>query len=196
MLPAMARKFMGLFALAALLGIPHPCAAEPAAPRIDDPALLAASDVAWAGAAEARLADFERATGITILVQFHPKSPPPDEDRLPGAYMRALSTRLGVIRRGVLMVYFADDPDWRVWVGDELTPVFVGKPGTAAEFTASGAMHQAKEAYLAASLARADAAFAALGKSAPPGKPVPQGRRLALQADALVEGMMGRLRPN
>jgi hypothetical protein len=107
--------------------------------------------------------------------------------------MRALATQLGVIKEGVLVVYFADDPDWRVWIGDNLTPRFVGKPGDAKQFTQSGEMHNAKEAFLTASLARADAAFAALQKAAPSGAPPGLGRHLALQADALVDGLFAKL---
>ncbi len=195
MVPRMTHGLTRLAALVLALGIPALGGEPPAAPHIDDPGRLAVSDAAWASVAEARLEGFEHASGIRILLQFHEKSPPPDEDKQPGAYMRALSTKLGVIRHGVLVVYFADDPDWRVWVGDDLTPAFVGKAGDAKEFTESGDMHKAKEAFLAASQARADAAIAALGKPALAPGAVPTGKRLTLQADALIEGLCTKLGP-
>jgi hypothetical protein len=108
--------------------------------------------------------------------------------------MRDLATKLGVIRDGVLVVYFADDPDWRVWIGDELTPRFVGKAGTAEEFTASGAIHETKEALLKESLAQAEDTLAWLKKAAPKQVP-PAGLKIVLQADALADDLIRRLRP-
>jgi hypothetical protein len=178
-----------LFACATALS-----ATEPAS-HFDDPGKLLPSDSAWARAVDARLDAFERATGIKILVEFHLKSPSAEEDKVPGAYMSALSARLGTLRHGVLVVYFADDPDWRVWVGDELTPAFAGKPGTVKELTASGAIHEVKEAMLAAARAKADAAFAELQKTAPAGQPPTPAQHLALQTDALLDALIGKLSP-
>ncbi len=169
-------------------------AAEPVA-YLDDPGQLLPSDPARTKAGESKLAAFERTTGVRILVQFHPGSPSAEEDKVPGLYMRTLAGKLDVARRGVLLVYFADEPDWRIWVGDELTAVFSGKPGTVAELTASGAIHDAKEALLAAAMTRAGETFAALQKTAPPDHPPSPARHLALQADALIEALMDRLSP-
>lgn len=162
---------------------------------IDDPNGLLSSDPAWAKTGESKLAAFERTAGIRILVRFHSASPSAEEDEVPGLYMRTLAGKLGVARRGVLLVYFADEPDWRIWIGDELTARFSGKSGTVAELTASGAIHDAKEAMLAAARARADEAFAAVQKSAPPDHPPAPARHLDLQSDALIEALMGRLAP-
>jgi hypothetical protein len=134
---------------------------------IDDPAQLLHAPSAWTAAQADRVARFEAKTGVRILVECHVKSPPDDEDRVDGAYMTALSTRLGTVDHGVLMVYFADDGSWRVWIGNALTPVFVGKPGTAKSLTDSGEMHQAKEAYLDAAKARAEARFVSLHPALP-----------------------------
>jgi hypothetical protein len=160
---------------------------------LDDPAGLFSPDPAWVRDTEGKLTTFERISGIKILVQFHPVSPAAEEDKVPGLYMRTLAGKLGVERRGVLLVYFADDPDWRVWVGDEQTARFSGKPGTVAELTANGAIHDAKEAMLAAAKAQAAEAFAALQKTAPPDRPLSPARHLAMQIDALIEALMGRL---
>ena len=157
-------------------------------PSLDDPGKLLPADAAWTRRLEVRLADFERTTGTKIVLRMHPKSPSAEEDNEPGAYMRGLATKLGVIGRGVLVVYFADDPDWRVWIGDKLAPAFVGRTGTAQEFTESGAMHEAKEAFLSTAFTKADATFAAL----PMGTPA---QRLACRADALVDGLIDRLTP-
>jgi hypothetical protein len=143
-------------------------------------------DGAWVQTVESRLATFERDAKIKILMRGHARSPSEAEDNQPGAFMRALSAKLGVAQAGVLAVYFADVQEWRVWFGDDLAPRFVGKPGTAKEFTESGAMHDAKEAWLTEVFAKADKAFAA--RSATEARVLAQ-----FQAEALIDGLVDRL---
>jgi hypothetical protein len=181
------------FLVSLLLLGPALRAAEPAS-HLDDPGQLLPAGSPWAQGIESKLATFERAAGIRILFRLQLKSPAEAEDKVPGAYMRSLATKHGVIRHGVLVVYFADDPDWRVWVGDELTPKFMGRAGTAEEFTASGAMHEAKEAFLKEAFAQVDATLAWLKTAAPKQEP-PAGLKIALQADALADGLTRRLAP-
>jgi hypothetical protein len=183
-----------LLVLLSVLGLAAGLHAAGPGPHLDDPGRLLPEDTPWAQGLEGKLTRFERTAGIKVLVRLQLKSPAAAEDQEPGAYMRALAARLGVSRHGVLMVYFADDPDWRVWIGDELTPRFMGRAGTAGEFTASGAMHEAKEAFQQEALAQADATLAWLRSAAPKQAP-PAGLKIALQADALVDGLIGRLAP-
>lgn len=155
------------------------------ASHVADPAALLAP--AAAAGLEQRLAGFERATGIRVVMEFHLKSPAPDEDAKPGAYMRARSTRLGLIDHGVLVVYFADDPDWRVWIGNDLAARFAGQPGTAAELTKSGAMHDAKEAWLKTVFARSDTAWKQRVAAAPDEvKPI---EKAVIEAGSLIVGL-------
>jgi hypothetical protein len=177
-----------------MLGLPVGRAAEPAA-HLADPGQVLPADPAWVKATELKLVHLEQATGVRILVRFHPKSPAPAEDQVPGAFMHALATRLGVGGQGVLAVYFADEAEWRIWVGDATTPGFVGRPGTAEEFTKSGAIHQVKEAFLTAVQAAAEAALAARVKAASAGGPPAPGLRRQGQADAMVDGLIGRFGP-
>ncbi len=136
---------------------------------------------------EAKLADFEKRTGIKILVQFHDRSPTADEDKVPGAYMRTLASREGTLQHGVLVVYFAEDSDWRIWIGDELIPRFTGKPGTAKQQTADGAIHDMKEALLNVAREKSEAATADLQKSLP-GDEVPStSDKIRLQFGAMLE---------
>jgi hypothetical protein len=201
------RAFLGALIVAALCGCgensppapgaPTPNVATPTPnlstkPFVDDPAQAVVSDARWASYMQLRLATIEWTDKVTIFVQFHDKSPPADEDKNPGDYMRALATKLGVIKDGVLMVHFADDPDWRVWIGDDLTPKFVGSPGDAKAFTESGAMHEAKEAYLKASMAMAKQRFDTTSKSITD-KDEAARRVLELQADALVYNLCIKL---
>ncbi|MES2695293.1 MAG: peptidylprolyl isomerase [Verrucomicrobiota bacterium] len=142
-----------------------------------------------------KLANLERATGLRIVARLFSKSPSETEDAQPGAYMRSLAQKLGTAQRGALAVYFADEKEWRVWIGDDSTAAFVGQPGTAAEFTKSGRMHEVKEAFLKASEAAGDAEFAAQQKSSAADKQPPPNQRLKLQTDALLDGLIAKLVP-
>jgi cyclophilin family peptidyl-prolyl cis-trans isomerase len=165
------------------------------AAHFDDPSKLLPAEPPRAKNFNYKLANFERATGVKIVARLMPKSPSADEDKVPGAYMKALAGKFGVAQRGALVAYFADDDDWRVWLGDESTAAFVGRAGTAKEFTASGAMHEAKEAFLKAARATGEADFLKQQKSSPPDRqPSPQ-QRLKLRADALLDGLIQKLEP-
>jgi hypothetical protein len=155
--------------------------------HIDDPAEIATIDAGWASSTESKLERIESLSGIKVVLQFHAKAPSAQEDSVAGAYMKALSTSLGTAQKGVLIVYFADDPDWRIWVGDDLAARFAGKAGSAAELTANGGIHNAKEAYLDTSVAKADADF----KSAP--GPSSVSRRIRMEADALLDNLCLKL---
>ena len=183
-----------LVCLVLLFGVTGLQAADLTA-HLGDSGQLLSAEADWMKACETKLAEYERVTGIRILVQFHLKSPSEEEDRKPGAYMRGLAKKLGVDRLGVLAVYFHDDPDWRVWIGDELTNIFTGKSGTVQELTASDAIHEVKEAMLAAARAKADADIDRARKSTPGGTPLSVAQRLVCQVDALVEALQARLSP-
>jgi hypothetical protein len=111
--------------------------------------------------------------------------------------MRGLAEKLGTARDGALAVYFADDDSWRVWIGDALTARFVGRPGTAQELTASGAIHEVKEALLKAAQERGNADFhrqQATAAAAQQPAPVP-GQRVKLQTDAILDSLIFKLEP-
>lgn len=193
-----------LFAwLAAGLGSVVLAAAEPAQrtgaplsarlPVLDPARLLADGGGPTAAELTTKLSELERRTGLQVLLRFHAQSPSAEEDKVPGAYMQSLAKQLGTARAGVLMVYFADEDDWRVWIGDDLTARFVGRPGTAKEFTESGAMHEAKEEFLKKALAAADATFKARQAKAPVGEADAKALRRGLQAEALIDGLAGKL---
>jgi len=142
-----------------------------------------------------KLANFERTTGIKIVARMFAKAPPADEDKIPGAIMRALAQKHGVAQRGAFVAYFAADNDWRVWIGDESTPAFLGRPTSAKDLVVEGAFHEAKEAFLKNVQVAGDAAFIAQQKAAPPDKPVAANQRLKLQTDALLDGLIFKLEP-
>lgn len=188
-------KSVCLLCVAFLLGATGVSAAEKTpqvAPNVVDESGDVSQDTNWVSHLQANLEGFERDEGIRVLVQFHAKSPSDDEDRIDGAYMRALSKKLGVIQHGILMVHFGDDPDWRVWIGDELTPKFVGKPGNAKEFTENGSMHKAKVAVLTAAIVGAANKYASLNLPKADPKLPASGVLLRLQTDAIIDGLKAK----
>lgn len=130
--------------------------------HLDDPAgILRAAD---AMQLEDKLTDLEKLTGVRAVLRFHEHAPSPEEDNAPGVYMRGLSKKLGLIEDGVLAVYFDDEKEWRVWIGNNLASRFAGREGTAEELTKSGAIHDAAGLVMMADIPRADAAGQAEGK--------------------------------
>lgn len=163
--------------------------------HFDDPAGLLPAEPPRARNFNFKLANLERATGLRIVGRMFAQAPTDAEDAQPGAFMRALAARHGVAQRGAVVAYFASDDHWRVWIGDESTARFVGRPGTAREFTETGAMHEVKEAFLEQAARTGDAEFARLKAAAPADQPPPPGQRIKLQADALLDGLIFKLEP-
>lgn len=158
-----------------------------------DPSSLLPLDPPRAKNFNFKLANLERATGVRIVARLFAKSPSETEDAQPGAYMRALAATHGVAQRGVMVAYFADEDDWRVWIGDELASRFVGRAGTAKEFTDNGAMHEVKEAFFAQVKATGEADFARQQRTSPPDKQPPPAQKLKLHTDALLDGLIFKL---
>jgi cyclophilin family peptidyl-prolyl cis-trans isomerase len=144
-----------------------------------------------------KLANFARATGLPVKARLFARSPGEAEDAVPGAYMQALADRLGTRVRGVTAAYFADEDDWRVWIGDELVPVFLGRPATAGDLGEDGALHQVKTALIEKAQAEGNAAFAAQQAAAEAaGRPAPAaGQRIKLQTDAILDALLLRFEP-
>jgi cyclophilin family peptidyl-prolyl cis-trans isomerase len=170
--------------------------AEPgSAAYFDDPEHLLPVDPPRAKNFNYKLANFERATGLKIVARLMAKSPSPEDDAKPGVYMHALAERLGVAQRGILVAYFADEDDWRVWIGDELTSRFVGHPGTVQELTRSKAIHDTKEAFLKAAHDAGEADFAQQKASAPADRQPPPGQRIKLHTDAILDALILKFEP-
>lgn len=175
----------------------YTAAKEPGADTafFDEPGLLP-TEPPRAKAFNAKLANLERATGLRMVARIRAHSPSKEEDAQPGVFMKTWSKRLGLAENGVLAVYFADEGDWRVWVGDALTPRFVGRAGTAAEFTESGAMHEAKEALLQAAEKDRDEAFARQQRTSPPDRQPTPAQKVKLHVDAVLDRLIMKLEPS
>ncbi len=132
---------------------------------------------------------FEHDTHAKIAIHTQLKSPTEEEDSVPGAYMHALATKRGLSEKGVLIGYFADEGDWRVWIGDELVERFTGKKGTVKELTDNKAIHDVKDALLETAEADGDA----LAKKAAGEREPTKAERAQAQGEALVEALRMRL---
>lgn len=171
-------------------------ATEPGpAAHFDDPSGLIPTQPPRAKNFNYKLANFERATGVRVVARLLPSSPAEAEDAVAGAWMKALAEKLGVAKRGALAVYFADEDDWRVWIGDDSTAAFLGRPAGAADLAEGAAFHEAKESFLAAARAEGDAAYASQKAGAPADRPPPPGQRVKLQADAVLDQLILKLEP-
>jgi hypothetical protein len=188
----MPRLLLSLLVLSFSICLSSLRAASPTA-HIDDPHSLLPPDLKWTKAWDQKLSEFEQAHRIKIFVEFHPKSPSEEEDKKPGAYMQALSLKRGVDRKGVLVVYFADEDDWRVWISDDLTAIFAGHEGTAEELTKSGAMHREKEAFLKGAHDKAEAAFDAQKRAATAQQQPGAAQRVRLNTEALLSDLLVKL---
>ena len=188
--PFRPQRMKTLFLCAVVFASPLLAAAAP----VEDPDKLLATTPAMSAALEPKLGEFERSTGLKIVLRFNAKSPNAEEDKVPGAYMQALAKERGLAARGVLVGYFADENDWRVWIGDDLASKFVGQPGTAKALTENGAIHKVKEAMIEAAQAAGDKAFAELQKSAPADRPPEKADQVRLQAVALLDALTAKFR--
>ena len=188
----MKRLLSLLLALSFIVSLPSLRAAG-SKTHFDDPTSILPSEPKWTKGWDEKLDAVEHSHGIKIRVEFHPKSPSEAEDKKPGAYMQALSVKRGVARQGALVVYFADDDDWRVWISDDLTSTFARSKGTAEELTKSGAMHEAKEAFLKVAHDKGEAAFAAEKKAAPADHPPSPSQRVKCLTDALLSDLLEKL---
>lgn len=142
-----------------------------------------------------KLNNFERTTGERIVARIFAKAPSAAEDAVPGAYMHALAEKLGVAKRGVLAAYFASDDDWRIWIGDESTAVFLGRTASPQDLVQEGALHNAKEAFLESVRLNGEAAILALKMTSPARKEPSPSQRLKLQSDVMLDALILKLEP-
>ncbi len=161
----------------------------------DDPQKLLPTEPPRAKAFNYKLANVERAIGVKIRARLFAKSPTAAEDAVPGQFMRALAKKLGTEKSGAVVAYFADEKDWRVWIGDDLTSTFLGRSATPADLADDGTFHAVKDALLTAAQTAGDAAFEKQKAAAPADKPVPASQQLKLQTDALLDALIFKLEP-
>lgn len=172
-------------------GAPEPAATA----HFDDPDKVLPTEPPRARNFNFKLANFERATGRKIYARVLAHSPTPAEDAVPGAYMRALAAKLGVARDGVLAVYFANEQDWRVWIGDDLTAHFLGRAATAGDLGEGGALHDAKEELFTAVNAKAAVYTEQARVARGPANPLTPADLAKYSVDAMLDLLIFRFEP-
>jgi cyclophilin family peptidyl-prolyl cis-trans isomerase len=163
-------------------------AAEQVGSRVyfDDPGQLLPVEPPRARAFNFKLTAFERVTGRKIFFRLLDKAPPDTEGRKLGTYVKQQAVQLGLAKDGVLIVYVAERDEWKLWIGDDLLPVVMGRPGTVDDFMRTGALHEKKEALLAEAKKRLAA----------PGDPAePPAQRLKLACDDVLAALIAVLEP-
>lgn len=163
--------------------------------HFDDPEKLIPLDPPRAQNFNFKLANFERTTGVKIAARIFARSPTAEEDAGPGVFMRALAAQLGTLHRGALAVYFADEDDWRLWIGDDTTGAFFGKPTTPTDLADGAAFHDMKDAFIQAAVAEGNAAYEKQKAAAAADKQPPPGQRIKLQTDAILDHLIAKLEP-
>jgi cyclophilin family peptidyl-prolyl cis-trans isomerase len=164
--------------------------------NFDDVDKLLPTDPPRALAFQRKLANFERATGRKIYARLCARFVPETPNQRPGSLAGAMAKKIGLPPASVLAVYFADTGQWGLWIGDDYLPQFAGRPGTLAELMQHGALHQAKQDFLAAAKARADLATADFAQSAPPDKPLTAGQKIKFQVDAVLDALIFKFEPS
>lgn len=133
-------------------GEPEP---GPAA-HFDDPQKVLPQEIPRAKNFNYKLNNFARATGRRIYARVYPAFTPTAEAKTPAPFTQQLARSLGIHQDGVLAVYFADQDQWQVWVGDDLMPVF--NPGHRPTMEVKNALYQAVKAKAAEYTGQARAA--------------------------------------
>ncbi|MBC7365333.1 MAG: peptidylprolyl isomerase, partial [Undibacterium sp.] len=161
--------------------------------HFDDPQKLIPTEPPRAKNFNYKLANLERATGIRIVARLLAKSPPDTEGRKLNNYLRDLAEQLGVLQTGALVLYVADRDEWKLWIGDNTTAAFMGRPGTVKDFMQAGAFHTAKQALLTTAQTEGLAAYAAQKSTAPADTQPPTAQRLKLITDAVLDSLIFKL---
>ena len=106
-----------------------------------------------------------------------------------------MAKKLGLPPAGALAVYFADVEKWGLWIGDDYLPQVAGRAGSLAELMQDGALHQAKQDFLAAAKAQADLTTADFILHTAPGEPLTPAQKLKFQVDAVLDALIFKFEP-
>jgi cyclophilin family peptidyl-prolyl cis-trans isomerase len=160
--------------------------------HFDDPDKLLPSDPPRARNFNFKLNNVERATGTRITARVFARFAPGPGADTPGAFADGLARALGDEGNGALAIYFADKDEWILWVGKSLVRRFTGLPGDPQDLISNGSLMKAKKAFLAESRVRA-ARYAAQSAAILPNILQTDSRRIKLSADAMLDGLIGKL---
>ncbi len=161
-----------------------------APPHFEDPDGVLPTDPPRAKLFEQQLANLERATGLKLYARVFKSFAPATPAQRPGNFTVALAKKLRLPSDAVLAIHFADTNQWGLWIGDDRLPEFMGRPGDVREFTRGGALHEAKQALLAAAARQAETAIAEATAAAPPNQPLSAAQKTKLHLDAVLDALI------
>lgn len=164
-------------------------------PHFEDAESLLPLDPPRALNFQRKLANYERGTGMKIYARLYKKFEPETPDQRPGNQAVELAQQLGLPANAVLAVYFSDIAQWGLWIGDDAMPKFIGHPDPAKDLTPRGALHQAKQDFLAATKTQAEIYTAEAAKASPPDKPLTDAQKIKYQVDAVLDALILKFEP-
>jgi cyclophilin family peptidyl-prolyl cis-trans isomerase len=163
--------------------------------HFDDPENLLPAQPPRARNFNFKLANFERATGVRLLVRLQGKYEPETPGQRPGTHVGRFARRLALGPDDVLAVYFADIDQWAFWAGDRRLQQFMGRAGMIKEFMQGGELHRAKQALLATVQTRGDAFIAEAARSLPEDKPLTDAQKIKLRVDGMIDTLIEKFEP-
>jgi cyclophilin family peptidyl-prolyl cis-trans isomerase len=163
--------------------------------HFDDPENLLPAQPPRARNFNFKLANFERATGVRLLVRLQGKYEPETPGQRPGTHVGRLARRLALGPDDVLAVYFADIDQWAFWAGDARLQQFMGRNGTVKEFMQDGELHRAKQAFLAEARTRAEVYLREAEAAATAERPLTEAQKIKLKVDGLVDTLIEKFEP-
>ena len=140
-----------------------------------------------------KLTNFERFTGTKLVARLVDHSPPFALGDQRDVWLQTEALRLGVAKRGALVIYIAQEARWCLRIGDESVAHFLqtgpnGEPGMT-----STSVLEAQEKIIHAAIARAADTIATMIKRLPLDDPMTVQRRLKLITDAVLDGLIFKL---
>lgn len=163
--------------------------------HFDDPENLLPTQPPRARNFNFKLANYERATGVRILMRLVAKYEPQTPGQRPGSYVGVLAARLNLSSGDILAVHFADTDQWGVWFGESHLVQLMDREGTVKEFMRDGTLHLGKQALIASAQAQAAVYLAEAEAAAPPDKPLTDAQKHKLKVDGMVDALIQKFEP-
>ena len=140
-----------------------------------------------------KLVNFHRFRGIKLAARLYANHPPAAAGEKLEAWLQAESMRLGVDQRGALAVYFADADKFHVRIGAVSMDHFLATTPTGEKCPPALSIDEALGALFKAADEGAAKTIATLQARLTPDDPMTEQRKIKLQADALIDGLIFKL---
>jgi cyclophilin family peptidyl-prolyl cis-trans isomerase len=160
----------------------------------DDPDKILPTEWNRARVFNFKLANFERFTGTKLTARIFAKAPADAEGDKLDSWLLREAERLGVKKSGAFAVYFADQDQWHLRIGDESVSQFIRGP-LGEKPSPATSLAEAVEEFLDDTRSRGAEFIAKAQASATPDKPVSASQKIKLKVDAVLDGLIFKLEP-